>query len=213
MTDFSERLAVLPAFADAQTFETLRASVLSHLSGDRVHIPAHKRGATVAYRRVRILLPQVARFYESEALVRSITDIVGEDVQTTPLYDQSSCSILIYDRPRDRIGWHYDHNFYNGRHFTALLSLANECRRETKLSSARLLVKRNNTEIEIPTPSNTFVLFEETAVRHCVTPQGKDELRVILSMTFCTNPDTTLVKDVQRRFKDVAYLGIRALWS
>lgn len=213
MADFSDRLAIFSNFVDTGIFEALRASTLRNLSGERVHIPAHKRGATIAYDGLRSHLPDVARFYGSAALSRRIGEIVGEEVRPTLLRDQSSCSILIYDRDRDRIGWHYDHNFYNGRHFTALLSLANECRGGTGLSSARLLVQRNDVAIEVPTPPNTLVLFEGAAVRHCVTAQGMGELRVMLSMTFRTNPETTRIKDVQRRFKDIAYLGLRALWS
>lgn len=213
MSDFKDRLAVVPNFAATAAFEVLRNPVLRNLTGERVHIPVHKRGATVAYQQVRSRFPEVARFYESHELSGVITGIVGERVRPTPLHDQSSCSILVYDRPGDRIGWHYDYNFYRGRHFTALLSLANECRSESRLSSARLLVKRNDCEVEVPTPPNTLVLFEGKAVRHCVTALEDNELRVILSMTFCTNPETTRFKDVQRRFKDIAYLGIRALWS
>jgi hypothetical protein len=30
-------------------------------------------------------------------------------VQPTPIHDQSSLSVLFYDRPGDHIGRHYDH--------------------------------------------------------------------------------------------------------
>src|SRR5262249_22059737 len=138
----------------------------------RVHIPQHKRGETVSYDLLRRSAPQIVAFYQSRELSKVIADITGVHVMGTPLRDQSSCSLLIYDHPGDHIGWHYDYNFYNGRHFTVLLSLINEHRGEQSLSSAKLLVKKRGREEEIPTPPNTLVVFEGVHVCHCVTALG-----------------------------------------
>src|SRR5262249_46017771 len=131
----------------------------------------------------------------------------------TPLHDQSSCSILIYDRHGDRIGWHFDHNFYNGRHFTVLLPLVNEGPYAGTLSSCRLFVKESGEVRMIPTPPNCLVVFEGAYIRHSVTALPKHQRRIILSMTFCTNPSSTPTRDLLRRFKDIAYFGLRALWK
>jgi hypothetical protein len=134
-------------------------------------------------------------------------------VQPTPLTDLSSCSLLIYDRPNDHIGWHHDINFYNGRHFTALLSLVNTDESGSSLSSARLLVVREGQEVVVPTPANTLVLFEGAQVYHAVTRLREQERRIVLSMTFCTDPSAGALQDLMRRSKDIAYFGLRALWT
>jgi hypothetical protein len=213
MNTLKDGFAVIPAFADTRTFWTLKNSVISRPLGWRVHIPAHKRGVTIPYSSIRENHPEIARFYQSDALSKRVSEVVSERVVPTPLHDQSSCSILIYEREGDRIGWHYDHNFYNGRHFTALLPLVNENSAEQRLSSAELVVKTPSGTTMIPTPPNTLVLFEGAVVRHTVTPLDADETRIILSMTFCANPTTKPLLDLQRRFKDIAYIGIRALWT
>jgi hypothetical protein len=213
MNTLKDGIAVIPAFADPETFFTLRDSILNRPLGLRVHIPAHKRGVTIPYSVVRETHPEVARFYQSESLADRISQLVNAHVVPTPLHDQSSCSILIYEREGDRIGWHYDHNFYNGRHFTALLPLVNENVAKRRLSSAELFIKTPNSTRMIPTPPNTLVLFEGAVVRHTVTPLGVNERRIILSMTFCADPTTRTFLDLQRRFKDIAYIGIRALWT
>jgi len=206
-------ISITPHFAELVTFMSLRNSVINDLSGKRVHIPAHKRGVTIPYAEVRQRFPGIAHYYQSEFLSDRISRASRTQVLPTPMHDQSSCSLLIYDRPGDRIGWHYDHNFYNGRHFTALLSLVNEHRYEPRLSSAELVIATHDGPVAVPTPPNTLVLFEGAVVRHTVTPLGPDERRIILSMTFCCNPTATPLRDVQRRFKDIAYLGLRALWT
>ena len=111
---------------------------------------------------------------------------------------------------RDR---HYDHNFYHGRHFTVLLSLVNRHLTEDRLSSAQLLIRRERREIIVPTPPNTLIVFEGARVFHKVTRLEANERRIVLSMTFCTRPQASVVKGVLRRCKDVAYFGVRALWT
>jgi len=209
----SEYIAIIPGFADPKMFAVLQSCVLNQSLGKRVHIPTHKRGVTIPYSEIRRSYPEIARFYQSESLAGRISEIARIGVLPTPLHDQSSCSVLIYDQPGDRIGWHFDHNFYNGRHFTALLPVLNEQRSKGCLSSAELIVRVRGDVVTVPTPPNSMVLFEGAFVRHTVTPLGPDERRVILSMTFCSNPTTRPLRDLQRRFKDIAYLGVRALWT
>jgi hypothetical protein len=92
------------------------------------------------------------------------------------------------------------------------LPLVNENRLKQGLSSAELVVKTPGGRMTVPTPPNTLV-FEGALVRHTVTPLRANERRIILSMTFCANPSTRPLLDLQRRFKDIAYIGIRALWT
>jgi 2OG-Fe(II) oxygenase superfamily len=155
--------------------------------------------------------PSVVAFYQSPQLHHFISDITGVQVEPTPLHDQSSCSILFYEQPGDHIGWHYDHNFYKGRHFTVLLSIVN--RGAGGLSAARLMARPGGTERTIATPPNTLVVFEGAKVRHKVTPLNDGERRVVLSMTFCSDSRHSVIQEGLRRVKDVAFFGPRALWS
>jgi hypothetical protein len=138
---------------------------------------------------------------------------VSVKVDPTPLHDQSSLSVLVYDRPGDHIGWHYDHNFYRGRHFTLLLPIVNTGRSEGGISHARLSAKIDGAECEIGTPPNTLVLFEGAKVLHKVSPILDGERRVVISMTYCTDARASGVQAVARRLKDTAFFGVRALWT
>ena len=79
--------------------------------------------------------------YRSEDLRDLVSQITGVAVEPTPLHDQSSCSVLFYEKPGDHIGWHYDHNFYKGRHFTVLIPVINRDSEADGLSAARLHAK------------------------------------------------------------------------
>jgi hypothetical protein len=211
---FAGNLAVLPDFLPEDSFRALVAEALTALAASqRVHIPQHKRGETVSYESLRRSAPRIVALYQSAELSKALTGVIGVHVMRTPVRDQSSCSLLIYDHQGDHIGWHYDHNFYNGRHFTVLLSLLNEHLAGPGLSSAKLLVRRDGQEDEIPTPANTLVVFEGVHICHSVSPLSDSERRIMLSMTFCTDSSTTPLKDLERRIKDTAYFGLRALRS
>lgn len=210
---FENRIVAVSDFLAEGAFATLLSAIDSQARHERVHIPVHKRGATISYHELHYCAPEVIAFYHSPNLHNWCSSVVGGRVMPTPLGDLSSCSILIYDKPFDRIGWHYDLNFYRGRHFTMLLALVNTGRAETGLSSANLMIRCRSGDAIVPTPPNTLILFEGACVYHRVTALKDGERRVVISMTFCTDRSATSLQNIERRFKDIAYFGIRALWA
>ncbi|MCB0191114.1 MAG: hypothetical protein KDJ65_04150 [Anaerolineae bacterium] len=213
LPDFKERVASITTFLPESTFLELRDIIVEKIKTERSYLPGHKKGGTVSYEALHHNAPKIIAFYHSPQLRALLSHIVGEQVVPTPIHDQSSCSLLYYDKPGDHIGWHYDHNFYNGRHFTVLIPIVNEHLATKALSSTKLFVKKNGAEEMIPTPPNTLVVFEGAKTLHKVTPLGPDEQRILLSMTFSTTPRASLHKEVARRCKDTAFFGVRALWS
>lgn len=196
------------------SFAVIRRAALAQSDTiERSYFVAHKKGGTVAYDRLREHAPELVAFYQSDWLRSLISDLVGEPVYATPANDQSSCSLLLYSDEGDHIGWHYDHNFYRGRHFTVLLSIENRGPGPTGLSSAVLEMRTKDGYRRISTPPNTLVAFEGARNLHRVTRLGANERRVLLSMTFSTRPESPFLLDLLRRVKDTAYFGIRALWA
>ncbi|MDS4043187.1 MAG: hypothetical protein RKP20_18685 [Candidatus Competibacter sp.] len=213
LPDFRQHIAVVGKPLPDPAFERLRETALRHRRTERSYFPTHKQGGTIAYEELHRTAPEIVAFYQSDYLRRLCAAVIGEPVLPTPIHDQSSCSLLFYDRPRDHIGWHYDYNFYNGRHFTVLLPLVNRHLEEDRLSSAELVIRQDDRELMIPTPPNILIVFEGARVFHKVTRLRENELRIILSMTFCTRSQTSALKGALRRLKDIAYFGVRALWT
>ncbi len=210
---FEDRLAVVPHPVPDQTLAALRAAAERRGGVERSFVPTHKQGGTVAYEDLHRFAPEIIAFYQSDYLRRLVSSVVGAPVLPTPLHDQSSCSLLVYEKPKDHIGWHYDHNFYNGRHFTVLLPLVNRDATGDGLAAAELWARLPEGDRRVPTPANCLVVFEGAKILHKATRLGEGELRILLSMTFATDPSATLAKGVARRFKDVAFYGVRALWT
>lgn len=211
--DFSGRLSVIPGFLSEDQVAVLEAEVERLAAVERSYVPTHKKGGTVAYAQLIENAPAVTHFYHSASLRRFVSRTVGVEVQPTPLHDQSSLSILVYDQPGDHIDWHYDHNFYRGRHFTVLLPLINKGSDKNGLSHARLSANLNGLIVDVATPANTLVLFEGAKVLHKASPIRAGERRIVISMTFCADPRATFAQAMARRFKDTAFFGVRALWT
>jgi hypothetical protein len=211
--DFACRIATVADLLPPAAFAEVRAASERLVTSERSFIPTHKKGGTVAYETLIEQVPLVVEFYQSRPLVDLVSRTVGAPVQPTPLNDQSSLSLLCYDRPGDHIGWHYDHNFYRGRHFTVLLALVNTGSAEGGLSHARLVARLADGDIEVPSPPNTLIMFEGASVLHRVLPVAAGERRVVLSMTYAIDPTSSLLQGIKRRIKDMAFFGMRALWT
>lgn len=200
---------------DPADLAEIRAEAERLVGIERSYLPVHKKGGTIAYETLNRSAPRIVALYLSPALQALVGELTGERgrIQPTPIHDQSSLSLLFYDRPGDHIGWHYDHNFYRGRHFTVLIPLINQGHDAEGLSHARLLVREATGDRVIATPPNRLILFEGAKVLHKVTPIREGERRVVLSMTFCTDPRDHWWQGLARRVKDVGFFGLRALWT
>lgn len=210
---FDKHLVTLDDVLPTDQFNSLRAEIETLVDTERSYLPVHKKGGTVAYESLIVKAPRVIELYRSPALAKLVSSILGEPVRPTPLNDQSSCSVLFYERPGDHIGWHYDHNFYRGRHVTVLIPIINRDKAGNGLSAARLEAKFGKQVEVIKTQPNRFVMFEGQKVLHRVTPIAEGERRVILSMTFATDPRSSIAQGIKRRIKDTAFFGLRALWT
>jgi hypothetical protein len=210
---FEKRITAIPNFLPEEQFETLRREVEALPRPERSYVPAHKKGGTIAYETMIAHAPAVVSLYHSRAMRDFVSRVTGVEVAPTPLHDQSSLSLLIYERPGDHIGWHYDHNFYQGRHFTVLLAVVNTGSGAGGLSHARLSAMAGGVETGIETAPDTLVVFEGARVVHKASPILAGERRVLISMTYCADARASAAQAVARRVKDTAFFGVRALWT
>lgn len=176
------------------------------------YIPTHKKGRTLSYENIHRFAHACLGLYHSVELQRLVSSITGTKIFPTPDQDQSSLSVLCYNEAGDHINWHYDHNFYKGRHFTVLLSLANESR-TGGVSQSQLMRRTATGDETIDTHANSLIVFEGARVLHRASPTADGDVRIMLSMTYCADPRTSWIKEMARRIKDTAFYGVRALWD
>jgi hypothetical protein len=179
----------------------------------RTFIPLHKKGATVSYENIHLHCPSCLGLYHSEEMLGWVSELVGQRVWPAGDHDQSACSLLFYDQAGAHINWHYDFNYYKGRQFTALLTLTNRAG-NGGFTRSRLMYKDvAGKVVEVDTEVNSLALFEGARVLHRVSPAEEGDLRVVLSMTFNTEPRISRLGEMMRRIKDTAFYGLRVLWD
>ena len=179
----------------------------------RNFVPTHKKGGTVSYEQIHQSCPACLAFYHGEPVVKFVSQLVGVKIGPAGDHDQSAESLLYYDEPGDHIQWHFDHNFYQGRQFTALINLVNRSA-DGKVSASKLQYRAaDGTEVDVDTSENSFVVFEGQKVLHRATPTQPGDLRIMLSMTFNTAAKITPFREFKRRIKDTAFFGLKVLWK
>jgi hypothetical protein len=94
---FRQKLVSVDNFVPETHFRTLCDVAKHQVRSERVHIPVHKRGATISYHDLHYGAPEIIAFYLSPVLHAWCSEVIGDRVHPTPLNDLSSCSLLIYD--------------------------------------------------------------------------------------------------------------------
>ncbi|MBM3607265.1 MAG: hypothetical protein FJX29_02260, partial [Alphaproteobacteria bacterium] len=107
--DFSQKLVSFEPLFAADCFARLRDEASRLVSSERNYVPGHKKGGTIAYETLIAHAPAIAGLYHSPVFLALASRIANAPLFPTPLNDQSSLSLLWYDRPGDHIGWHFDH--------------------------------------------------------------------------------------------------------
>ena len=210
---FDELLVTIPNFLPEESFRALKQEIESLTLVSRGHVPMYRKGGAIDYETLKQHAPQALELYQSTELKAFITKIIGTPVLQTPAHHLNSLSVLVYSQPGDHISWHHDKNYYRGRYFTALLAIENRGHAADGLSSLRLLVRKKDGDITVPTPPNTLVLFEGEKIFHRTTQLKEGERRVLLSMTYSTDPTYSFAKNALRRVKDASFFGLKALWK
>ncbi|NOS79510.1 MAG: 2OG-Fe(II) oxygenase [Nitrospira sp.] len=180
---------------------------------NRNYVPGHKKGGSVSFYTLLNKAPAILSLYRSPALLIFLSRLVEASLLLCPQDDPHSCALYYYRQPGDHIGFHYDTSYYKGKRYTVLIGLverSEHCRLVARVK------KRGETEeireTRIPMDPGTAVLFNGDKLWHAVTPLGKGEERVVLTLQYVTNQEMGPFKKMFSNLKDAfAYFGPAAL--
>jgi hypothetical protein len=206
-----ELLTLEAALPDAW-MNALRREVLAlEAKVKRKSIWGYKAAGSLAHSVLAQHAPSAAALYRSPALLRFLSKLCDQPLTRCPDDDAHACAVYWYDRPGDRIGFHYDTSFYRGARYTLLLGVHDD-------SSARLMCRvhsrdrhRKALDLAVQTTPGKLVFFNGDKLLHAVSPLGSGELRIVLSMQFVTDPSMSPVHKLISSAKDaLAYFGADA---
>ena len=180
---------------------------------NRNYVPGHKKGGSVSFYALLSQAPAILSLYRSPAWLMFLSRLVDAPLMLCPEDDPHSCALYYYTQPGDHIGFHYDSSYYKGKRYTVLIGLVERSEHCRLVARVR---KRGKTEeireTRIPMDPGTVVLFNGNKLWHAVTPLGKGEERIILTLQYVTNQEMGSFKKLFSNVKDAfAYFGPAAL--
>jgi len=180
---------------------------------NRNYVPGHKKGGSVSFYSILSQAPAILSLYRSPALLTFLSRLVEAPLMLCPENDPHSCALYYYQQPGDHIGFHYDTSYYKGKRYTVLIGLVERSEHCRLVARVRKHGEAEEIrETRIPMDPGTVVLFNGDKLWHAVTPLGKDEERIILTLQYVTNQEMGPFNRAFSNLKDaVAYFGPAAL--
>lgn len=189
---------------------------LKRLDG-RVHrnfIPGHKKGGSISRFDLDDAAPLFGELYRAPAFGMFLGAITGQTVMFCPGDDPHTYALYYYTEPGDHIGYHYDTSYYRGIRYTILIGLVDDssCRLECQLFKGD--PARQPQFVSMQLEPGKLVLFNGDKVYHRITPLGKNERRVALTMEYVTSTEMHRLRRFVSNMKDaIAYFGFKQVFK
>jgi hypothetical protein len=179
----------------------------------RNYIPGHKKGGSISRYDLDALAPQFGNLYRSPALLSFLGRVTGRQLLLCPGNDPHTYALYYYTQAGDHIGYHYDTSYYQGARYTILLGIVDN-------SSCRLeyqLYKKDPTravrEEAMQLAPGALVIFNGDKLYHRISPLGKNERRVALTLEYVTSARMNPIRRLASNMKDaIAYFGFRQVF-
>lgn len=180
----------------------------------RSRVPWIRSAQHVGWRTLQRVAPLSTALYRSAVFVDWMTALVGKPMQLKHPSDDHACATYEYERAGDHMRFHYDTcGCDDGASYSQLLSLHDR-------STQRLLVDlhtKDDQPVErriLQTLPGTLTVFCGSKVWHAVSPLGRGERRVILSMSYATDPSMPPWRWLFENIKDaMIYFGPGSLFG
>ena len=116
--------------------------------------------------------------------------------------------MLIYDKEKDGIDWHYDNTEYHGNRWSAILIITNKGY-NTEYSSSEFMYEEDNNVVSLRGMENNLLLFQGDIVKHKISKLLKGEKRIVISMVFCDvcTPKLSILSFIKQKFSNFIFYG------
>ena len=211
----NDEFVIIPNFLPKDVIETMEKECFGLI--DNIHrsfIPKHKKGGSVSRNTIYEKTKIFREIYESNSLREILCKITNEKLELCPEDDQHGCALYYYNEEGDFIGYHFDTSYYIGKRYTLLIGIVDKssCYLEYELfhKHKHSEIKRNKTKI---TPGS-LVLFNGDKLKHRITPAKKNELRIILTLEYVSDPAMNpFLKFVSNMKDSIAYFGFKSVFQ
>lgn len=188
----------------AHVIERIRQEVnLAHAT--RSVVRWYRSAGSIGYRRIQIDAPFTAAVYRSSAMREYVSALCGKTVQCKSDDDDHACTFYVYDKPGDRMSFHYDVcGCEDAASYSMIIGVIDDSTQKLLVELHRRDKTRKRQSLRISTSPGMMITFAGSKVWHAVSRLGRDELRVTLGLAYATNnhqpPRRRLIKVVADTF-------------
>lgn len=175
-----------------EDFATLQKQV-KQLPATRTSLFGWRQSAVTDATSIMHHAPFCLDIYNSLSLRQKVQVATGvrDRLDPLPLSMPLSCCLLRYDKAGDHITWHYDNNYHKGKTFTVLLTVFNRNAAGQCCSGNQSCRMIDGTEVCQDTRENSLVVLDGSNTLHSTKKLQEGEVRLVLSMVFCTDSRQT----------------------
>ncbi len=180
----------------------------------RNYIPGHKKGGSVSRFDLDKKIPGIPQLYQSQSFREFLEYLSDRSLLNCPENDPHTYALYYYTEEGDHIGYHYDTSYYKDSRYTLLLGLVDDssCKLECQLYKKN--PDRETQQLEISLKPGTLVFFNGDKLLHRISPLGKNERRIALTMEFLTNDQMSSIGRFVSNMKDsIAYFGFKQVFG
>ncbi|WP_375506648.1 2OG-Fe(II) oxygenase [uncultured Nostoc sp.] len=189
-----------------ESFLTLLPSLQPAIN--RNYIPNHKKGGSISRYSLDSLAPIFGEFYQLSGFFEFLNKITAEKLLPCPDTDPHTYALYYYTEPGDHIQYHYDTSYYRGKRYTVLLGLVDDSSSKLEYQLYKDIPERDMEMRSLSLKPGTLVLFNGDKLYHRVTPLGKNEQRIVLTLEYVTDTRMGMLKRFVSNMKDaIAYFG------
>lgn len=176
-------------------------------------VPFIRKAGHVGYRELRRRAPVMTAIYRSQAFVDFMTRLAGAPMKLKLDEDDHACALYAYTKKGDGMRFHYDTcGCEEGASYSMILGVVDD-------SSQRLMVELGKKDpaiapkkLSLKVTPGSMAIFCGSKVWHGVSPLGANERRVVLSLSYATNPHMPPLRRLGENVKDMLlYFGPGAL--
>jgi hypothetical protein len=206
-----DQLVIFDGLLEGRVLDELHGALsLVDQLGSRKRIPGYKASSSVSAHTLAAQAPAFMDLYRSRALISFLSSLVEAPLEVCPEGDPHAVALYRYSEPGDRVGFHYDVSHYRGTRYTVLVGLVNDSTSHLHCRLYTRVAERANEDRMVAMDPGKVVIFNGDRLYHAVTPLGPDELRVVLTLQYVTDPHMAPARRLVSNLKDaVTYFGFR----
>ena len=141
-----------------------------------------------------------------EIIEKYVRSLKVENMKIANCNTEKYCWFLrLYNKEGDFLDWHFDNNFSHGLRYTYVCNIYT-----SKNNESQFLIKSKNNRMRVVVNSTgNGVFYNGNTVKHAISRQNKNAIRIALIIPFYENDKLTLIGSWRKWARNIIYSTLK----